>query len=241
MCLLEGVWRVWFLKVNWWIWWTNSRAVCPPMVGEIQPKRLRLSKFQGWIFAPSQPLDNWCSGPASSDANVDLLDLNYVSKSGKLMKAHQCITMFVIIVIVVPKTLSRRTFARDVQELLADLEARLAAAAGPVAMDVIEWYCNGFQWYWMVLSGIVWYGWTFHEIHKFDEWWWMHFCVLYFQFRRISEYIYIYMSECMDEFPWTTCSGERCRLCRCKFHVFMCESDMLPRREVVKAKAHSGT
>lgn len=63
------------------------------------------------------------------------------------MKAHQCITMFVIIVIVVPKTLSRRTFARDVQELLADLEARLAAAAGPVAMDVIEWYCNGFQWY----------------------------------------------------------------------------------------------
>lgn len=53
------------------------------------------------------------------------------------MKAHQCITMFVIIVIVVPKTVSRRTFARDVQELLADLEARLAAAAGPVAMDVI--------------------------------------------------------------------------------------------------------
>jgi hypothetical protein len=73
---------------------------------------------------------------------VDLLvlNLNYVSKSGKLMKAHQCITMFVIIVIVVPKTVSRCTFARDVQELLADLEARLAAAAGPVAMDVIEWY-----------------------------------------------------------------------------------------------------
>ena len=49
------------------------------------------------------------------------------------------------------------TFARDMQELLADLEARLAAAAGLVVAMECRWMfvLNGFQWYGMVLSGIV--------------------------------------------------------------------------------------
>ena len=49
-------------------------------------------------------------------------------------------------VILVP-TFPWGTFARDVQELLADLEARLAAAAGLVVAMECRWM--------LVLSGIV--------------------------------------------------------------------------------------
>ena len=54
--------------------------------------------------------------------------------SWKLTNVLQCLWLLWLLF---QKLFLGGTFARDVQELLADLEARLAAAAGPVAMDVI--------------------------------------------------------------------------------------------------------
>ena len=89
------------------------------------------------------------------------MDLHHDSNSGKFTHIYEnhdflVIQLFGVCDSCSKKSRRRSTLARDVQELLADLEARLAAAAGLVAVEC-QWMLvlNRFQWYGMVLSSIV--------------------------------------------------------------------------------------
>lgn len=72
---------------------------------------------------------------------------------------------------------------------------------------------NGIEWYWAVLFDMDEHFMKFINSMNVDE------CILVFYTFNFGEFLNMSECICIDEFPWTTCSGERCRLCRCKFNV----------------------